>query len=183
MKLRNWLIYTLAKTALFVAAAFAGLVILVELTGLISGRTLGLGFGPGISVSFPADPRAAYPLYDRLMSFLPELFIAVTAAYACWQIGKILKTVKTGNEFQLLNAKRLLNTGLFIVICDLFMILFSVLNSNLVRRKIGQTTNNDLFTDSTGFSFSWLIVGFIMIILANVFRKGSELKQDHNLTF
>jgi hypothetical protein len=182
MKIQNWLIYNLTKSVLFFAAVLSALIIPVELYLLITGRTIDLGVDSDTVISMNKVLAVGY---DRVMLFVPALLICATVAYVCWQFGMMLDSIQKGNEFNYRNYKRLFHASAAIIIVDILLLAFDMLNNNLVRKvfNVLPTKAVGLSQDENAFSFTWLIAGCLLMMLAKVFRRGAELKEDQDLTF
>lgn len=181
MKLQNWLIYNLAKSVLFFASVLCLIIIPVEAIGLVAGRTLAFNTADGIS--FYHDGLNTF--YDRIMLYVPAILITLTIGYACWQFAKILGSIENNKAFLDRNYKRLFNAGAWIIIADLALLVFDVMNHSVVRGAlhISPATSPGLSSNENSFSLTWLVVGCILMILSKVFRKGSELQEDHDLSY
>ena len=184
MKLQNWLIYQVAKTALFVVAFLGAVVALTEIIALITGRAIGLVLGDGFPVTFEKDVYAGYAFYDRILAVLPGLLIAFGLTWSCWQLGKMLQSIEKNKQFYEPNYKRVYHAGACIILVNLLLLVVAALNNNLVRAALNApAAKKELLQDGSGFSLAWLAVGCMFMILAKVFQRGTELQKDHDLTF
>jgi hypothetical protein len=181
MKIQNWLIYNLAKSVLFFASVLCLVIVPVEAIGLVSGKTLSFNTADGII--FYSDGLPSF--YDRIMLYLPGILITLTVGYACWQFAKILNSIEKNKEFSDKNYKRLFNAAGWIISIDLLLLVFDVMNHSVVRGAlhISPATSPGLTSDENSFSLTWLVVGCILMILSKVFRRGSELQEDHDLSY
>lgn len=180
MKLQNLLIYHVAKTALFIVAFVGGLVALLEMIELFTGRTFTIGSADG----FGSDSGiyAGRSFYDRLIFLLPGILIALTAAYVCWQLGKMLYSIQKNKQFYEPNYQRLFNSGASIVIVNILLLVISMLSSNAGKIVVDSTAGGKkIIGDDYSFTWSWVAVGCLLMILAKVFQKGSEIQEDHDL--
>jgi hypothetical protein len=176
MKLQNWLIFTGAKSALFFVAVIAAIVTPLEFLILITGRTLGIQHE-----AFRSWLEKESTIYDRVMIFLPAVLLTSSIAYACWQIAMVLKNIENKKEFVSRNYKRLVNAGRCIIVTDLLLLVFDVFNNNTVRSLLHAGEASHPKQEDFSFSLTGLLVGFLLIILAQVFKKGSQLHEDHTL--
>jgi hypothetical protein len=181
MKFQNWLIYNLAKSVLFFASVLCLIIVPVEVIGLVTGKTLGFDTVDGIT--FISDDLGSF--YDRIMLYVPAILITLTVSYACWQFARILNSIENNKEFSDKNYKRLFNAGAWIIVVDLLLLVFDVMNHSVVRGvlHISPATSPGLTSDENSFSLTWLVVGCILMILSKVFRRGSELQEDHDLSY
>jgi uncharacterized membrane protein len=179
MKLQNWLIFFVPKAALFFASVLCWFIIPVEIICLITGSVPVPISGNGIS--FTNDGLGYY--YDRIMLYIPAIILTASIAYACWQLGMMLDSIENNKEFMDRNYKRLFNAGVCVIISDLVLLLFDVLNKNIVRHLLhaSAANNTSLRQDEYSFSFTWLLVGCILMILAKAFKRGTEIQEDNEL--
>jgi hypothetical protein len=182
MKLQNWLIFTFAKSVLFFAAVLSAIVIPVEIFTLFTDKTLTFESAAGFPLK--VTPENLGFGYDRVMLLVPAILIVASIAYACWQFGMILHSVENNKEFLPRNYKRLLHAGASVIFADLLLLVFDILNNNVVRGilHVSPAKPIGLTNGENSFSFPWLLVGCIFMILAKVFKRGAELEEIHELT-
>jgi hypothetical protein len=182
MRLQNLLIYHVAKTALFIGAFLTTLITLIYTIELFVGRTISFGSFDWITSKTKDGFYAGQSFSDRLVFLLPGIIMGLTVAYVCWQLGKMLLSIQRNKQFHEPNYKRLFNSGVAIIISNLLLLIIGMMDNNAGKLIIDSTTQGKtVLDDKLGFSWSWVAVGCIFMILAKVFQRGTELQKDHDL--
>jgi hypothetical protein len=183
MKLQNFLIYHVAKTALFIGAFMGSLISLIYLIELFAGRTVAFGSGGGFLG--PEDGfYAGHSFGDRLVFMLPGIIMALTVAYVCWELGKMLFSIRRNRQFHEPNYKRLFNSGAAIIISNILLLIISLVNNNAGKLiTVSTAQGKNVLDEGIGFSWAWMAVGCLFMILAKVFERGTELQKQEDLTF
>jgi hypothetical protein len=180
MKLQNLLIYHVAKTALFLGAFMGTLIALIEITELFTGKTLSFGTSGGFGLNDGLFTNHSF--YNRFMFLIPGILVIITLVYVCWQLGKMLHSIQKNKEFYEPNYKRLFNSGLSIIIVNILMLVIRLINNNagkVVVDSAGQ--GKKLIGGDFAFSWSWVAIGCLLMILAKVFQRGSQLQAENDL--
>ncbi len=106
----------------------------------------------------------------------------VVMLYVVWQLRQLLASIRRGFPFGRSNARRLRNIGLVIVLADLLGTgcRYAVGSAILDRATITGLTLRPLF-DQDSF-LGYLLLGLVILIIAEVFRQGAALAEDQSLT-
>jgi hypothetical protein len=184
MKLQNFLIYHVAKTALFIGAFMGSLISLIYLIELFAGRSIAFGSTDGFLNSSADGFYAGQTFSDRLVFLLPGIIMGLTVAYVCWELGKMLLSVQKNKQFREPNYKRLFNSGAAIIISNILLLMIGLVNNNAGKLITASTAQGkNVLDEGIGFSWAWVAVGCLFMILAKVFERGTELQKQEDLTF
>jgi hypothetical protein len=182
MKLQNLLIYHVAKTALFIGAFMGSLIALIYIIELFVGKSISFGSADGFLGQSEDGFYAGQSFGDRLVFLLPGIIMGLTVAYACWQLGKMLHSIHRNKQFHEPNYKRLFNSGAAIILSNILLLVIKLVDSNAGKLITDSATEGKTVLDEgLGFSWSWIAVGCLFMILAKVFQRGTELQEDHDL--
>lgn len=97
-----------------------------------------------------------------------------------YQLRKIFKNISSENYFANNSSKLISNIGLLIIFGSLFQSILSYLGSKYIVENI-KVNGISLSTD-TDFNLSIFLIGFIVLALSQVFRFGTKLKDEQDLT-
>jgi hypothetical protein len=123
------------------------------------------------------------------VSMLPWWFMAVVWTYvaaqfalmlmAMYNVRRILQRVRDGAPFDRHNAQRLRSVGLMILALALSSGVAEFITSQAVSSGLASST----FHVSRGLHFNapLMLVALILVVLAEVFRRGSELEAEQSL--
>ena len=112
---------------------------------------------------------------DRLRFAGPELAAQAVILLVLWLLWRIVRTVATAEVFTLANARRMVGIGLAVAVGgSAVQLLGYALHRWIVARSAAAGIVDVTFT----FSFLPLIVGAVVLLLAEVFRQGVRLRAD-----
>ncbi len=97
-----------------------------------------------------------------------------------YQLRAVFRTLAAGAPFVRANVWRLRFIGLTIIGVEVFMALFRLLVSLYLRANVSITG----FTLKIDFHFTAeiLFVGFVLLVIAEIFRQGTEMREEQALT-
>ncbi len=126
---------------------------------------------------------------QRFKLLIPGLLICLFLSYALWNLARFLQDVQHGYIFNPLNYKRLRNIGISFLLLGLIMLIFDFFLANFsVGINFESTIKNwrsPFYASGSlenNFSFSYLAIGLIFLILSSAFNQGNTLQQDKDLT-
>jgi Protein of unknown function (DUF2975) len=125
----------------------------------------------------------------RVLLLSPLILFFSLIAFCAWQIARLLNDILAGNEFGNGNYTRLRNIGWGVIAYQLFLFLLQLAVENqVVFITFYSTIPNyrspvDLVArPQIDCSFTWMIGGIILLILAYAFKKGHQLQLEQDLT-
>jgi len=125
--------------------------------------------------SFKARNVFDWFLFDR--THLPNVFTCVFVLLITWYTYKIFKSLELDHPFSLQIAKDIRFLGLLMI----FAAIFSLLQGIYMHYVIMSLTEKAYKLGGRQFSFSFWS-GIIVLIIAEVYRRGCELQEDKDLT-
>lgn len=129
----------------------------------------------GIGLSTAAE-LSLKPIYQSIC-FMAAI-ISVGLSFIFKQISRILKTVEANRPFSEENSRSLTVIG-FILLMGSFVIRIA---EGIVARAIINTLNIQNMKVNYGIDVFMIVLGFLMLILAGVFKYGSYLQQEYDTT-
>lgn len=123
------------------------------------------------------------------VSMLPWWLMAVVWTYVAAQftlilmvmynVRRILQRVRDGAPFDRYNARRLRSVGLMI----LALAISTGVGEFMTSRAVGNALASSTLVVSRGLHFNQplLLVALVLVVLAEVFRRGSELETEQSL--
>lgn len=121
------------------------------------------------------DPKAMF------LSFLPLGAVMLGLGMGIvFQIQKIFKTLAAGNPFILENAKRLKKISLFIF----SGVFFQFITGSVMERLIVSNVKVEgvVFSVKQSVNIGGILIGLMILVLAEIFRQGTLLKEEQDLT-
>lgn len=120
------------------------------------------------------DPSAA----ERVVDALPNLLIAAIIIIVCWLVLRLLNDLRRGEPFSAANVRRvriiaaLVGIGAIVVsFCE------SVSNAQLLVNRLPANSDMDaVFIMSV--PLPWLVAMLLLAVVAEVYRRGTELRDD-----
>jgi len=108
--------------------------------------------------------------------------IALLACGACWQLWRLLGSLKTSHPFIPENFRRLRRFAGFVLVCSLCAPLYRLAAGVYVGRYTEGV--DGLFQVVTEYRMEGkgLLFGLALLLIAEVFRIGIEMKQEQDLT-
>lgn len=109
-------------------------------------------------------------------------FGSLLVLYMINLLRKVLKNISEGNQFSSKNGVYIRNIGIIVIIGSIFKPIVEILlsmyisaNSSFENVKI--TTNIDLSS-----SLTVLFLGFVILVISQIFKLGYEIKSEQDLT-
>jgi hypothetical protein len=147
----------------------------------IDGVTYNLhSFSANLSITNPS-------LFASLIWMISYLIISCSAAFVIKQLQNIVGTMhQDGNPFILVNGKRIRRIAmLFFILPPLItvrnLILYSSLPDKLIVRGM-EVQKWNIFNDEFIKYLIYFSIGFMLLLIAQVFYEGNRLKQENDLT-
>lgn len=110
-----------------------------------------------------------------ILALAPGLAMYMVVIY---QLRKIFATLTDGTPFLTTNATRIKMMGVTLLIWSVVQPLTeSLVALSLLDRVHGPEVNANI-----GLDFGIVFMGLVLLILAEIFRLGAELQEDHDLT-
>lgn len=104
----------------------------------------------------------------------------LAAIWAIWNLRQVVKTTLAGEPFAPANSRRLRRIG--------FLILAVTLAAPLVEYQMGRYLLEQVaikglaLSPALRFSTDWFLGGLLFLVLASIFRHGTELEKEKALT-
>ena len=123
--------------------------------------------------------RRAWYLWAHYLLMLASLAVPM---YFVWQLRQLLASIRRGSPFLRPNARRLRNVGLVVVLSDLlgaacrYAVGAAILDRTTVR---GLALRPLLDWESL---LGYLVLGLVILVIAEVFRQGAALAEEQSLT-
>jgi hypothetical protein len=167
------------KDALLTVASVGTILVRI---GLVAGM-IGLGIlmaviaingGPPPSVELNIEPASLGALRGASTAVLFVMLVSLGLMYDfVTQLGRVIDTVSKGDPFTRENSVRLRRMGWLAIIVQLISLPLTLLSSWLQSHV--ETGTFELTSD---FSFTGLALALVLFILARVFAKGAEMRED-----
>jgi Protein of unknown function (DUF2975) len=116
-------------------------------------------------------------VYFRLIGAIIYTALAMVVIYS---LRKMFANLKSGNFFVADNGKIIKNIGIIILGTSLFFSIYEFFVSSYIVNSL--QVENIIFKKQIDFNYEILILGFILLIIAQVFIKGTEIKEEIDLT-
>jgi hypothetical protein len=101
--------------------------------------------------------------------------------YILYLLRKFFQTLKEDNPFTRKNGTRLRAMGITVIIASVFWTkIYSLLLTLMVKGKI--SIEGIKIRSNSHFDFQVILLGLIIIVISEVFRLGSEMKEEQELT-
>ncbi|MEU2082744.1 DUF2975 domain-containing protein [Streptomyces albus] len=118
-----------------------------------------------------ADPTAVQRLLLALPDIVNSLFLLLVLAL----LLKIARTLRGGDVFVPVNARRLSVTGLAVLVQTVVTPVLTALTTQLLVRG---TPLAEQVPFSATFTGAYVLLAFLVLALAEVFRRGAKLRAD-----
>lgn len=173
---------------LFWVSILAATILLVGLIGLyftdtvtLTGDTgsLSISYGP---LGYEIAPELligvdAKPVLIAIA--LSALVVAILAIPIFYQLTKILKTVEEEHPFALENANRLNIIGMILILAAFAK---EATSYYVLAVTVGLIDIPNLTVNYSLVDTSTVITGFLVLLLASIFKYGSYLQEEHDST-
>lgn len=114
-----------------------------------------------------------------VITFVALALIFGTVLLITFQLKKIFSTFKKTEPFVVSNSKRIRLIGIILIGSCLLKFLFGIFYTRYLNAHF-QWDQKIIFGQS--LDLGTIFIGVLVIILAQVFRLGTELQEDNNLT-
>ncbi|WP_421987213.1 DUF2975 domain-containing protein [Roseivirga sp.] len=135
------------------------------------------------------EPRSYYfSLQNEDMPFylavLPSIVIGLIVLLFIHLLVKLLRSIEERDFFSQANVKRLRYIGLIMMISEVLgwahrQLLIMFLENNLIIEGL---TRSGGFSFSLDLLFSYFFLGLMILLIANAFEHGLNLKKEQDLT-
>lgn len=105
---------------------------------------------------------------------LAAVFIIIT-----WHMKRIFKTLRSNEAFDAANVLRIRHIGLLLIVFAALQFLSNII---INRFLLTHFTFEEGLQLTYAFKFSYLFAGLVLIVVAEIFREGVNLKEETNLT-
>ena len=130
-------------------------------------------------VSLPSDGQGASKWFMAGVLGWASLGIA-SILFFLRQLRGIVRTVEAGNPFVPENAHRLRIIGVLILLIGILRPLAELVASLIMRSVF--VTEGFQFSVHFGLEFSSVLAGLSVLALSEIFRHGTALREEHELT-
>lgn len=146
-------------------------------------RTIGSAWGGPLGLEMDEAegslrvPIASAPLWFRLATYLGTAVIYVLFLRFLFHLRELFLRVRAGAPFDERNATSLRWLGLLLILIDTLGSVFSFGLSQLVLRAMSPPS----IPVSSPFSLNGtaIVVGLVLLALAEIFRRGAVLEDEH----
>lgn len=121
-------------------------------------------------------PIASAPLWFRLTAYLGLAVIYVLFLRFLFHLRELFRRVRAGAPFDERNATTLHWLGLLLILIDTLGSAYSYGLSQLVLRAM--STPSIPVTSSFSMSGTAIVVGLVLLALAEIFRRGAVLEEE-----
>ncbi|MBH5321648.1 DUF2975 domain-containing protein [Aurantiacibacter sediminis] len=117
-----------------------------------------------------------FPL-PTIIALLVMALMVVALVFAFFdQLRRIINTVGHGDPFAPQNARRLGNMGWLLLVVQLLMIPIS--GAGLTVAKWADEVGHEDITVDAGLDLTGILMVIVLFILARVFKRGAEMRDD-----
>ncbi|MCP5063973.1 MAG: DUF2975 domain-containing protein [Ignavibacteriae bacterium] len=108
------------------------------------------------------------------------LFIITVSLYIINLLRKILKNISDGKQFNNENEIYIRNIGLIVIIGSILEVLFE----SIITIYCSTNTTFDNMTIEPYFdlNFGTVFLGFVILVISQIFKLGTEIKSEQDLT-
>lgn len=124
-----------------------------------------------VRVTVPSEPSG---LVEHLLVRLQLLPILLLALFVVVLLRRIVRSVLAGDPFVDENVRRLRIIGWLVAVSPILLVIAQFARSELVARS----SVADLALESIHVAFLPILVGGLLLVLAEVFAAGVRLRQD-----
>jgi hypothetical protein len=168
---KDWLLVT-AKVGTILVRVFIG--IAMALIGIAGAATLINGGIPPEGLKVVVEGAEASKITGAVAFELIVALAGLALAYDfVTRLAQMIDTVGQGDPFTADNARRLTRMGWDAIAIQLISIPATLL-SEWLKPQLTEGT----FSISSDFSFAGIGLALVLFILARVFRKGTEMRED-----
>ena len=114
------------------------------------------------------------------LKMLGAIFEALVFIYIVYLLKRIFRNLRTGSFFIRENGVFITKIGLSIILITFFIDVFNYFVSNYVSNVL--TISNIEFKPFINFHFNLIFLGLLILAIAQIFIKGTEMKIDQDLT-
>ena len=131
---------------------------------------------------------SAPPGWNALMAALYAMMVisGLVVAFVLFELWRLLRTAARGEPFAATMVRRLRTIALTLiawqVLQPVYWLFFSPKALDYGETAFGVGPNLQLGSMEPGFSATVLVFGLLLLLLAVVFRHGSELEEERRLT-
>ena len=124
-----------------------------------------------------------FPLRDRTNLIGPLVGLFLFLAFVQWVIGELralIRTLRDGRPFVRVNATRIRRIGWAVIVGEVVRALGTFLSDRYVMSHF--VASGLRFEAELDVSVIAIITGLVILVIAEVFRTGTRLDEDHALT-
>jgi hypothetical protein len=165
-----------------------GVIGLITLIGILKPDWLGLAgrgafsldiLGMRITFTDPEYKQLMLPLYLRFFGWIALPGLA-GSLYVISQLKAVLGTLRNNNPFVAPNAIHIRNIGVAFIVWTVYQSLAHSIVGNYIAHSV-QVAGIDISPMFT-FDATMLFVGLVILVLAQVFKVGVQMREDQELT-
>ena len=120
------------------------------------------------------DPSAA----ERVVDALPNLLIAAIIIIVSWFVLRLLDDLRRGKPFSASNFRRVRKVAALVGIGAIVVSFFdSVSNAQLLINRVPANPDMEVVF-SMSVPIAWLAAMLLLLVVAEAFRRGTELQDD-----
>jgi len=123
------------------------------------------------------------PAWTLILQIIYFVFTVITLALGIWVpflVVKIVRSLQHSEVFDRQNLKRIQRIGFILLIMGVVSSCLQVINIITAQSVINLAHYN--FTYSKAIDFNPLIIGIIVLIMNEILRIGTEMKEEQDLT-
>ncbi len=120
------------------------------------------------------------PVSLVVITMILLIFIIAVSLYIINLLRKILKNISDGKQFNNENEIYIRNIGLIVIIGSILEVLFE----SLITIYCSANTTFDNLTIEPYFdlNFGAVFLGFVILVISQIFKLGTEIKSEQDLT-
>jgi hypothetical protein len=113
-------------------------------------------------------------------SFIGLMILLIFILWVVAQLRLVFRSIRNGQPFLPVNAIRIRRIGIAVILGELTRAIATYLSNYYAMMHF--SANGIQFTAPIDISVIALVHGLIIIVIAEVFRMGSQLQEDQSLT-
>ena len=127
-----------------------------------------------------AVPMGVAPVWLRVLSWLSQVVMAILAVLIMHHLRRVFVRVRDGAPFDAQNARRLRALGILLLVWNAVQAAYDFFMAVVVTRALDARSSIDLGA-TPDFHSQQMFVAFVLIALAEIFRRGSQLEDEQSL--
>jgi len=125
-------------------------------------------------------PMGVAPVWLRVLSWLSQVTMAGLAVVFMHHLRRVFVRVREGAPFDAQNARRLRTLGILLLVLNMVQQSYEFFMAVVVTRSLDARSSIDLGA-TPDLDSEQIFVALVLIALAEIFRRGSQLEDEQSL--